>query len=245
MKQDEILMKIRTTVAEQRKAEHMMLAAIVRAADVGVLQAALDAAMSTTGLIIPTGMSPTHGHILSAIWDLLDADPPLTPITPEAVEERTYRDYRVEDDDGGYAADSIARLWQVDPEPLTAVEWGTRVAKFDLAHWSLGQQVWPEALYEWFDYDGRLLYIGITRDLAARQESHSRRSSWGQFAIRCTVERYPTREDVESMERRLIAEKRPLFNHVHNDTPEARQRLVEYLVEKGRLDLLAPAVSRG
>jgi hypothetical protein len=47
------------------------------------------------------------------------------------------------------------------------------------------------------------------------------------------------------MERCAIEREQPLFNHVYNDSPEARQRLVAYLVEQGHLDLLAPAVSRG
>lgn len=101
------------------------------------------------------------------------------------------------------------------------------------------------ALYFWYDADDVLLYIGITGDLAARQSSHAKRSSWSEFADHSKVRRYPSRPEAEAAEKAAIEAERPLFNHVHNDTPEARQRLVNYLIKHGRTDLLAPAVSRG
>ena len=103
----------------------------------------------------------------------------------------------------------------------------------------------PTALYFWFDADGVLLYIGITGDLATRQSSHAKRSSWAEFADHSQIHRFPSRPEAEAAEKAAIEAERPLFNHVHNDTAEARQRLVAYLIEHGRMDLLAPAVSRG
>jgi len=101
------------------------------------------------------------------------------------------------------------------------------------------------ALYFWFDADGALLYIGITGDLAARQTSHAKRSSWSQFADHAKVQRFPSRVAAKVAEEAAIVAERPLFNKQHNDSPEARARLVQYLIERGRADLLAPAVSRG
>jgi predicted GIY-YIG superfamily endonuclease len=101
------------------------------------------------------------------------------------------------------------------------------------------------ALYRWYDSDDRLLYVGISSSLASRQANHFKGSTWASFAHRSTVTWFDLRADAERAERGAIVEESPLFNHVHNDTPEARQRLVAYLVEKNRLDLLAPAVSRG
>ncbi|MFI1194147.1 GIY-YIG nuclease family protein [Micromonospora sp. NPDC020750] len=100
-------------------------------------------------------------------------------------------------------------------------------------------------LYFWYDAAGVLLYIGITRDLAVRQTNHAKRSSWSVFARRCEVEPFPSRREAEVAEKAAIEQHRPLFNRQHNDTPEARARLVAYLIEHGRVDLLAPAVSRG
>jgi predicted GIY-YIG superfamily endonuclease len=105
----------------------------------------------------------------------------------------------------------------------------------------LVQQPGPTRLYRWYDADDRLLYVGVTVNLADRQNSHAKRSSWAVFAARSTVETFATRDLAEAAEAEAIEVERPLFNSVHNDTPEARQRLVVYLLEKDRLDLLAPA----
>ncbi|MEV0214369.1 hypothetical protein [Micromonospora sp. NPDC050695] len=111
--------------------------------------------------------------------------------------------------------------------------------------WPLSPAARPTALYFWYDADGLLLYIGITGDLATRQSSHAKRSSWSEFADHSKIRRFPSRPEAEAAEKAAIESERPLFNHQHNDTPEARQRLVAYLIEHGRMDLLAPAVSRG
>lgn len=103
----------------------------------------------------------------------------------------------------------------------------------------------PTALYRYWDEGDALLYVGITGDLKHRERSHLRRSSWMEFVARSTVERFPSREDAEAAEVAAILAERPLFNAKHNESPEAVRRVVEYLVEHGRTDLLAPAVSRG
>lgn len=101
------------------------------------------------------------------------------------------------------------------------------------------------ALYRYYDHRDRLLYVGITDKLSARTTSHIESSSWMDFAVRSTIERYPTRREAEKAEQEAIKTERPLFNSQHNDTPEARVRLVEYLIEQGRTDLLVASVSRG
>jgi hypothetical protein len=101
------------------------------------------------------------------------------------------------------------------------------------------------ALYSYYDADDLPLYIGITGDLNGRERNHIKKSTWMEFVARSTVARYPTREEAEAAERAAIKAAAPLFNSKHNDTPEARRRLVDYLVKHNRTDLLAPAVSRG
>jgi predicted GIY-YIG superfamily endonuclease len=101
------------------------------------------------------------------------------------------------------------------------------------------------ALYSYYDAADISLYIGITDDLRRRTLDHVEASSWMAFAARSTITRYPTRVAALDAEKIAIEIEQPLFNSQHNSTPEARQRLVAYLVEKGRLDLLTPAVSRG
>lgn len=103
----------------------------------------------------------------------------------------------------------------------------------------------PTALYRYFDADDLLLYVGISDRLRIRTGSHVAGSSWMDFAVRSTIERHPTRAIALEVEEAAIKAEHPLFNHQHNDTPEARRALVGYLVKHDRLDLLAPAVSRG
>jgi hypothetical protein len=62
------------------------------------------------------------------------------------------------------------------------------------------------------------------------------------LAARLTIDRSPA---AESAEIQAIKAEKLLFNGAHNNSPEAGRRLVEYLIDRGRTDLLAPAVSRG
>lgn len=101
------------------------------------------------------------------------------------------------------------------------------------------------ALYRYWDADDRLIYVGITGDLHYRENSHICGSSWMVFVARSAVERFSTRHAALDAERVAITSERPLFNSKHNEGAEAVQRVVEYLIERGRADLLAPAVSRG
>lgn len=101
------------------------------------------------------------------------------------------------------------------------------------------------ALYSYYDADKVALYIGISDDLRTRTLAHLEASSWMDFAASCTITRHPSRSAALDAEKKAIQAEQPLFNHMHNATPEARARLVAYLVQHDRLDLLAPAVSRG
>jgi hypothetical protein len=101
------------------------------------------------------------------------------------------------------------------------------------------------ALYRWYDEADVLLYIGISDGLSGRMSDHVAGSSWMDFAARSTITRYADRSQAAKAEIKAIETEHPLFNQAHNNTPEARLRLVEYLIERDRLDLLAPAVSRG
>ena len=101
------------------------------------------------------------------------------------------------------------------------------------------------ALYRWWDDTDLLLYVGIADHLGERTKGHVKGSSWMEFAARSAVERHPSRIVALRAEEAAIKAEKPLFNYQHNNTPEARRRLVEYLIERDRLDLLAPAVSRG
>ncbi len=100
------------------------------------------------------------------------------------------------------------------------------------------------ALYRWFDADDVLLYIGITKWLAERTDQHDAGSSWFQFVARGTVDWSDDWAAAEEAEIAAIQAEEPLFNEAHADLSVIHPRLVKYLVDKGRYDLLAPAFSR-
>lgn len=99
------------------------------------------------------------------------------------------------------------------------------------------------ALYRYYDDRDRLLYVGITHAIAERTSKHIKASDWMTFAARSTIQRYLTRRQAEDAEQLAIALEKPLFNSRHSN-PGADRRLVAYLVETGRLDLLKPDISR-
>lgn len=95
-------------------------------------------------------------------------------------------------------------------------------------------------LYRYFDSRRRLLYVGISGDLARRNSSHISRSKWMQFTAASRVEPYATLEDLKAAERVAIEAEHPIFNKLHNSTPEAWKRMRTYLGKVGRLDLMPP-----
>lgn len=149
--------------------------------------------------------------------------------------------------DGPNTWPDVAKAYAAVHESLFRAYWDLTEAdaRAVIAHARRPGEDGPTALYRWFDADDRLLYVGITSSLRARQSSHAKKSSWEAFAVRATIERYPCRADAEQAELDAIRAERPLFNDVGNDHPDAVRDLVTYLAERGRFDLLAPAVSRG
>lgn len=135
----------------------------------------------------------------------------------------------------------ILKKAKISPaEQLSNREYLAQVARTRAVEPSAGT-----ALYSYYDAGDLPLYIGITGDLLGRERNHIKKSMWMEFVARSTVARYPTREEAKAAERAAIRAERPLFNVRHNENPEAVRRLVDYLIEHGRTDLLAPAVSRG
>lgn len=100
-------------------------------------------------------------------------------------------------------------------------------------------------LYRYFDSSGRLLYAGITEDLGYRAVLHRRGSAWMDLAAGSQIVHFETRAEAEQAEAAAIKAEQPLFNKVHNDTPQARARLVAYLVRENRLDLLPVSKATG
>lgn len=100
-------------------------------------------------------------------------------------------------------------------------------------------------LYHYYDDQDVLLYVGITANMFTRTNSHETDSTWMDFAARSTIEHFPDRESALEAEKGAIRHHRPLFNVEHNEHPDREARLVDYLIDRDRRDLLAPAISRG
>lgn len=110
---------------------------------------------------------------------------------------------------------------------------------------SASRRIQETVLYHYYDAQGVLLYIGITNSLPRRQAAHEGRSTWMDFAARSTMKHFPTRESAEAVELVSIRRKAPLFNIEHNDRPDRVRRIVDYLIDRDRRDLLVPLISRG
>lgn len=92
-------------------------------------------------------------------------------------------------------------------------------------------------LYRHWDDGGRLLYVGITERLSARSRVHTGSSRWSAFATNTTSEPYRSRADAEAAEAVAISTEQPLFNVAGNDSPEARERLREYMSQRDALEV--------
>jgi hypothetical protein len=69
-------------------------------------------------------------------------------------------------------------------------------------------------LYRHYGFDGKLLYVGVTRSTPTRWLEHNKRSTWVDEVAVITVDHYPTREAAEDAEAAAILAERPLFNRV-------------------------------
>ena len=98
------------------------------------------------------------------------------------------------------------------------------------------------ALYRWRDEEINLLYVGVAYDVNQRSRGHARKSPWWVFARRMEFEWLPNRVAAEGAERDAIRDEQPIFNRQHNDTPEARRRIGEYLQASERMDLFYNAM---
>ncbi|MFF6903544.1 GIY-YIG nuclease family protein [Streptomyces hydrogenans] len=81
------------------------------------------------------------------------------------------------------------------------------------------------ALYRFYDADGGLLYVGITKRLRIRWQEHARdyATTWWPKVVTNSVTWFPNREEAEAAEREAIRSENPGFNVLH--TPRHRVRI--------------------
>lgn len=75
-----------------------------------------------------------------------------------------------------------------------------------------GEQTERCYLYRFFDADGRLLYVGVARDLGSRFAAHRRRSAWWSDTARGATVVYPSRAAAELAEAIAILSEHPIHN---------------------------------
>lgn len=76
-------------------------------------------------------------------------------------------------------------------------------------------KVVEHVLYRLFDNRFRLLYVGMTLDVAQRMNAHGRRDWWAQVE-HITLERFESRGELAAAERRVIESEKPKYNVIYN-----------------------------
>lgn len=94
-----------------------------------------------------------------------------------------------------------------------------------------------QALYRFYDADGVLLYVGISKHWPERLTQHRRDKVWWTEVARIDLEPFPTREAVLEAERAAIIAERPRYNVIHNgggSSPTATPQPAPDALRKGQ-----------
>jgi hypothetical protein len=81
---------------------------------------------------------------------------------------------------------------------------------------ALGGAPSPTSVYRYYDRNGVLIYVGITKQGMGRNLQHNGYAEWWQFVARQEIEHLPDRASALALEKALIQEHRPPFNRQHN-----------------------------
>lgn len=79
-------------------------------------------------------------------------------------------------------------------------------------------------VYEWYDKDGKLLYVGRSMNAMLRAADHKSKSSWYYLVAMCKVHTFDTLEESKICETVLISTLNPLFN-ITSNTPISTERV--------------------
>ncbi len=80
-------------------------------------------------------------------------------------------------------------------------------------------------VYRFYDVDGELLYVGITRDMSQRFAAHRRDAEWWSDVANVTVEVTAGRAEAEYAEAVAILSERPAHNRSQPSVERARSRV--------------------
>lgn len=81
---------------------------------------------------------------------------------------------------------------------------------------TLTEQRTPTSLYRYYDSNGALIYVGITKQGMGRNLQHNGNAEWWQYVARQEVEHLPDRASALAAEKALIQQHEPPFNRQHN-----------------------------
>lgn len=90
-------------------------------------------------------------------------------------------------------------------------------------------------VYRFYDLDGGLLYVGITRDMSQRFAAHRRDALWWVDVASVTVEVTAGRAEAEYAEAVAILSERPAHNRSRPSVERARSRVESSGVDVRRL----------
>lgn len=98
----------------------------------------------------------------------------------------------------------------------------------------------PTTLYEFYDKNNILLYVGISASAMARLSQHRDDKCWYYDIKRVEMQHYKTREIALKKEKQAIKNKNPLYNKIHYNNANA-DKISD--LEKSRDDEKLPYIS--
>ena len=88
-------------------------------------------------------------------------------------------------------------------------------------------------VYRYFNSEGRLLYVGVTKNQFARLESHREIQEWWPEVYSATFEHFPSRQEALTYEDYVIGAEFPKYNKAGAVLPpENRQHLLEIISQE-------------
>lgn len=120
----------------------------------------------------------------------------------------------------------LATAYQLGVSPQQARKMVARAAS---AHAADDPKAGKTAVYRYYDADGVLLYVGITKNADLRDDQHRQASGWHPLTVRRELDWFDTRVDAAAAEREAIRGEEPLFNNAHANE-STKVRAIEYLL---------------
>jgi excinuclease UvrABC nuclease subunit len=77
-----------------------------------------------------------------------------------------------------------------------------------------------QTLYRFYNAQGEMLYVGITKFFEPRLKQHYKNAEWFFETASVRLEHFKTRQQVEQAETRAIVEEQPLYNIAKNPDKE-------------------------